>query len=127
MKNCIHTDRAPAAVGPYSQAVVTGDLIFLSGQIPLDPQSGQLVGGGIESQTRQVLKNIQAVLQATGAEVSHVCKTTIFLTDLTNFSAVNAIYGELFSDEPPARSTIEVSALPLGSSIEIEVVARRET
>lgn len=124
-KQCIHTDKAPAAVGPYSQAVVSGDLVFLSGQIPLDPATGSLVTGGIEMQTRQVIDNIRAVLSAAGCRPEDVCKTTVFLTDLGTFSAVNAIYADLFPKDPPARSTIEVAGLPLGAAIEIELVARR--
>ena len=125
MHEIIETKKAPAAVGPYSQAVVAGDLVFVSGQIPLDPATGQLCGGSIEEQTKRVLENAGAILEAAGCTLESVCKTTIFLTDLNNFKAVNGIYGSFFAGSPPARSTVQVAALPLGAEIEIEVVARR--
>lgn len=125
-KICIQTPHAPAAIGPYSQAVVSGELVFLSGQIPLDPVTGVLVSGTIEAQTRQVIANLRAVLSAAACQPEDVCKTTIFVTDLADFSTVNEIYAQLFPQDPPARSTIEVAALPLGAAIEIELVARRK-
>ena len=116
---------APAPVGPYSQAVEYGDLWFVSGQLPMDPSSGEIVAGGIEKQTAQVLENIGAILRAGGYSFSHIIKTTIFLTDLQHFGRVNEIYADYFSGEPyPARSCIGVSALPKGAMIEIEVMAR---
>jgi len=113
---------APAAIGPYSQAVVANNFAFLSGQIPLDPKTMKLVEGGIEEQTRQVFSNIQAVLSHVGADFSRIAKTTIFLTDLGDFQTVNKIYAEFMKDSKPARSTVQVAALPLGSKIEIEVI-----
>lgn len=113
---------APAAIGPYSQAVVANNFAFLSGQIPLDPKTMKLVEGGIEEQTRQVFSNIQAVLSHVGADVSKIAKTTVFLTDLADFQTVNKIYAEFMKDSKPARSTVQVAALPLGSKIEIEVI-----
>ena len=123
----IETSAAPAAIGPYSQAIQAGDLLFLSGQIPLDPLTGAMVDGGIEVQTRQVLCNLRAVLQAAGLDFSDLVKTTIFLTDLNDFAVVNAIYGECFSAVPPARATVQVSALPKGALVEIEGIAVRSS
>lgn len=122
-KTCISTEHAPAAVGPYSQAVVDGDRVYLSGQIPLDPVTGKLVGGDIVAQTRRVLDNIRAVLEAAGSGLDKVCKSTVFVTDLRDFALINQAYASYFPADPPARSTVQVSALPLGASIEIEVVA----
>ncbi len=123
MKTPILTGDAPAAIGPYSQAVKHGNLVFCSGQIPLDPATGKLCSEDIEDQARQVLKNIQALLSADGLDLSHVVKATIFLTDLANFQKVNALYAEAFPAPFPARSTIQVAALPAGASVEIEVIA----
>jgi 2-iminobutanoate/2-iminopropanoate deaminase len=123
MKKIISTSGAPAAIGPYSQAVRCRGFIFCSGQIPLDPQSGQIVSDDVAAQTRRVLDNVSGVLRAEGLALGDVLKTTIFLTDLSNFQVVNEIYGSYFHTEPPARSTVQVSALPKGAKIEIEVIA----
>jgi 2-iminobutanoate/2-iminopropanoate deaminase len=123
MKKIISTSEAPSAIGSYSQAVGSGKFLFCSGQIPLDPKSGQIVSGDIEAQTRRVLDNIAAVLRAEGLTFDNVVKTTIFLTDLGDFQTVNEIYGSYFKQEPPARSTVQVSALPKGAKLEIEVIA----
>ncbi len=123
MKRQIQTTAAPAAIGPYSQAVQAGDLIFYSGQIPLDPLTGVLVEGGIAAQTRRVMANMAAMLKASGRSFDDVVKTTIYLTDLADFAAVNDIYGEFFGDIPPARACVQVAALPKGAAIEIEWIA----
>src|ERR1700730_8978990 len=123
MKKIISTSEAPAAVGPYSQAVRVGSTIYCAGQIPLDPKSGQLVSGGIDAQTRRVLENITAVLKAEGLTFENIVKTTIFLVDLGDFQTVNEIYGSYFKQAPPARSTVQVAALPKGARVEIEVIA----
>jgi 2-iminobutanoate/2-iminopropanoate deaminase len=123
MKKIISTNEAPAAIGPYSQAVRSGSFLFCSGQIPLDPKSGQIVAGDITAQTRRVLDNIAAVLRAEGLSFDHVVKTTIFLTNLGDFQTVNEIYGSYFKRNPPARSTVQVAALPKGANVEIEVIA----
>jgi 2-iminobutanoate/2-iminopropanoate deaminase len=123
MKKIISTSEAPGAIGPYSQAVRSGSFLFCSGQIPLDPKSGQIVSGDIAAQTRCVLDNIAAILKAEGLTFDHVVKTTIFLTNLGDFQTVNEIYGSYFKQDPPARSTVQVSALPKGANVEIEVVA----
>jgi 2-iminobutanoate/2-iminopropanoate deaminase len=119
----IHTDAAPKAIGPYSQAIRAGGLIFTAGQIALDPATAQIVEGGIEVQTRQVLTNLSHVLQAAGSSLSRVVKTTVFLQDLGEFAAMNAVYAEFFPAQPPARSTVQVAALPRGSRVEIECIA----
>ena len=116
----IQTEEAPAAIGPYSQAIRAGNIIFNSGQIPLDPTSGKLVPGGIEEQTHQVLSNMRAVLSSEGCGFSDIVKTTIYLTNLDDFAVVNEIYGRCFTGTPPARACVEVSALPKGALIEIE-------
>jgi 2-iminobutanoate/2-iminopropanoate deaminase len=123
MKKIISTNEAPAAVGPYSQAVRVGSMIFCAGQIPLDPKSGQIVSQEISEQTRRVLDNITAVLKAEGLTFENIVKTTIFLTDLGDFQKVNEIYASYFKQQPPARSTIQVSALPKGARVEIEAIA----
>ena len=123
MKKIISTSDAPAAIGPYSQAIRSGDFIFCSGQIPLDPKTGEMVSDDIGAQTRQVLDNISGVLESEGLSLGDVLKTTIFLTDLGNFQIVNEIYGSYFNNQPPARSTVQVSALPKGARVEIEVIA----
>src|ERR671917_298972 len=123
MKKVVSTTEAPAAVGPYSQAVRVGQFIFTAGQIPLDPKSGQIVSQDISEQTRRVLDNLKAVLAAENLTFSHIVKTTIFLTDLGDFQTVNEIYATYFADLPPARSTVQVSALPKGARVEIECIA----
>ena len=126
-KIAISTDRAPAAIGPYSQAVRAGNLLFCSGQIALEPGgSCELVSGGIEAQTRQVLDNLQAVLSAAGANWNDVVKTTIYLRDLNDFQKVNAIYADRFEAIPPARATVEASGLPKGAVVEIDALAYLE-
>ncbi|GIW05358.1 MAG: reactive intermediate/imine deaminase [Dehalococcoidia bacterium] len=124
-RQIIATAAAPAAIGPYSQAVGWDRLIFLSGQIPLDPATGQLVDGGIEAQTRRVMENLRAVLAAAGLELANVVRTTIFLADLDDFAAVNAVYGEYFPSDPPARSTVQVARLPRDARVEIDAIAVR--
>jgi len=122
-KEIIRTDRAPAAIGPYSQAVRWNGLVFASGQIPLDPATGQIVEGGIEPQTVQVLENLRAVLEAAGARLDTVLKTTIFLKNLDDFAKVNEIYARYFPENPPARATVEAARLPRDVLVEIEAVA----
>jgi 2-iminobutanoate/2-iminopropanoate deaminase len=123
MKKIISTPDAPAALGPYSQGVRVGSTIYCAGQIPLDPKSGQIVAGGIEVQTRRVMDNITAILKAEGLTCDNVVKTTIFLADLGDFQTVNEIYGSYFKEAPPARSTVQVAALPKGARVEIETIA----
>jgi 2-iminobutanoate/2-iminopropanoate deaminase len=123
MKKIISTSEAPAAIGPYSQAVRVGSTIYCAGQIPLDPKSGQIISKDISEQTRRVLDNIDAVLKAEGLSFQNIVKTTIFLTDLGDFQTVNEIYASYFKQAPPARSTVQVPALPKGAQIEIEVIA----
>lgn len=120
--NTIHTEKAPAAIGPYSQAIEVNGLIYTSGQIAIDPATGNLVDGGIEAQTEQVCKNLKAVLEAAGSGLSKVIKTTCFIKNINDFAAFNEVYGKYFT-EKPARSCVEVSALPKGALCEIEVVA----
>lgn len=124
-RHVIQTDNAPAAIGPYSQAIASGPLIFVSGQIPLDPTTGTLITGDIASQTRQVLHNAQAILQAAGSSLEQVVKTTVFLADINDFAAMNTVYAEFFGDTVPARSAMQVAALPKGARIEIEMIALR--
>lgn len=119
----VATDKAPAAIGPYSQAIKAGGLLFCSGQIPLDPYSGELVCGTIEEETTRVMENLQAVLSAVGAGFGQVVKTTIYLADMADFQVVNQVYGSYFTASKPARSTVAVAALPKGARIEIEAVA----
>lgn len=118
----VSTDRAPAAIGPYSQAVRAGDTVFLSGQIPLDPDSGELVAGGIQAQARRAFANLQAVCEAAGGSLDQVARVGLYLTDLGEFAEVNAVMAEVFSEPYPARSTIEVSALPRGAAFEVDAV-----
>ena len=123
-RKVIQSEAAPAAIGPYSQAIVAGGFVFCSGQIPLDPASGQLVGdGNVARETEQVLENLKAVLNAAGSDLSRVVKTTVFLTDMNDFGAMNEVYGRYFSTEPPARAAGQVAALPKGVRVEIEAVA----
>lgn len=122
MKTTIHTKNGPAALGPYSQGVVTGNLLFVSGQLALDPASGNMIDGTIADHTQKILDNIEAIAKAAGTGLDNVVKTTIFLTNLADFGEVNTAYGTRFPDNPPARSTVQVAALPLGAPIEIEAV-----
>ncbi|HLY11893.1 MAG TPA: RidA family protein [Planctomycetota bacterium] len=125
-KRIVSSGQAPKAIGPYSQAVDTGDLVFVSGQIPLDPATGQVVGpGDIQVQTEQVLQNMKAVLEAAGLGLSQVVRTTVYLVDLAEFARMNEVYGRHFAAEPPARSTVQVTALPRGVRVEIDAVAKR--
>lgn len=119
----LSTDKAPTAIGPYSQAVRFGNMLFCSGQIPLDPASGEIVAGGISDQTERVMNNIAAVLTAAGVGFDDVIKTTIYLVDMADFAAVNEVYGKCFSSHKPARSTVAVKALPRGALVEIEIIA----
>ncbi len=120
----VHTKDAPDAIGPYSQAVRCGDMVFCSGQIPIDPATGALVAGSIEDQAHRVLKNLQAILQAAGTGMNQVVKTTIYLTELSNFQKVNQVYGSYFQKPFPARVTVQVSALPKNADIEIDAIAK---
>ena len=122
-RKVISTGGAPAAIGPYSQAVLAGGFVFASGQIPLDPATGSLVAGGAGAQAERALASLQAVLEAAGSSLRRVVKTTVFLTDLADFAEVNAVYARFFPAEPPARATVQVAALPRGAAIEIEAVA----
>ena len=123
MKQLIHSDNAPAAVGPYSQAVKVGNLVFTAGQVALDPQTGKMVEGDVTAQAEQVLKNLTAVLQAAGSSLDRVVKATVFLADMNDYAAVNAVYGRYLGSEPPARSAVQVAGLPLGARVEIELIA----
>jgi len=123
MREIISTEKAPAAIGPYSQAVRWNGMVFCSGQIPLDPATGQIVEGGIEAQTERALENLKAVLEAAGAGLETVLKTTIFVADLNDFGAVNGVYGRFFAQDPPARATVEAARLPRDVRVEIEAVA----
>lgn len=125
MKKVIATPDAPAAVGPYSQAIATGDFLFCAGQIPLEPATGALMEGDAVAQTTRVLENVKAVLAANGMTFANVVKSTVFLTDLADFAAMNGVYAQYFAEPFPARSTIQVAALPRGANVEIEVVAAR--
>jgi 2-iminobutanoate/2-iminopropanoate deaminase len=120
----INTDKAPAAIGPYSQAIKAGNLLYTAGQVGLDPQAGKLVEGGITEQTRRALENIKAILEAAGTSLDRVVKSTVFLTDMGNFAAMNEVYRQYFGEAaPPARTTVQVAGLPLGALVEIECVA----
>ena len=123
-RQAIQTSDAPAAIGPYSQAIRTGELLFVSGQIPIDPATGALVEGDVERATRRVMDNLGAILSAAGSGFEYVLKTTIYLVDLGDFAVMNAAYGSYFPKEPPARATVQVSALPKGARVEIDAIAR---
>ncbi len=122
MRKVVHTEKAPKAVGPYSQAISTGNLLFTAGQVAIDPRTGKLVEGGIKEQTRQVMENLKAILSEARTDFSNVVKTSVFLQDIKNFADFNQVYGEYFPSEPPARSTFQVGALPLGAIVEIEMI-----
>ena len=124
-RQAVTTSNAPAAAGAYSQAIVSGEFVFCAGQLGLDPATGEFVEGGVEAQAERVLRNLTAVLDAAGATWDHVVKTTIFLADIDDFAAVNAVYSQYVPDPPPARSTFAVGALPKGGLVEIEAIARR--
>ena len=125
MKKIISTDKAPAAIGPYNQAIDTGNLIFVAGQIPVDPAQGKIVEQDIAGQTRQVLENVKAILSEAGLGMENVVKATVFLASMDDFQAMNKVYAEYFASEPPARAAFEVAALPLGARVEIEAIASR--
>jgi 2-iminobutanoate/2-iminopropanoate deaminase len=125
MKKIIATDAAPAAIGPYSQAIQAGDFLFASGQIPIDPRTGQMAAGGIEEQARHALDNVKAVVEGAGFTMRQVIKTTVFVSAIENFSVINGVYAEYFGENPPARSFVAVKDLPRGALIEVEVVAWR--
>lgn len=125
MKKQIATEKAPAALGPYSQAIMVGDMLFASGQVPIDPATGDLAGGAVEVQAKQVFENLRQVLAAADMDFGNVVKTTVFLTDLANFSTVNEIYAEYFTEPYPARSCVQIAALPKGSMLEVELIATR--
>ena len=122
MRKTIHTDSAPKAIGPYSQAVRVGNFLFTSGQIPLDPKTGELVQGTIEEQARRVFRNLDAVVKSAGLSFNHVARVGIYLTDLANFAAVNGVMAEFFAEPYPARSTIGVASLPKGAQVEVDLV-----
>jgi 2-iminobutanoate/2-iminopropanoate deaminase len=126
MKRVIHAEKAPKAVGPYSQAISTGNLLFTAGQVAIDPGTGKLVEGGIKEQTRQVMENLKAILTEARTDLSKAVKTTVFLQDMKNFTDFNQVYGEYFPSQPPARSTFQVGALPLGAMVEIEMIVLLE-
>lgn len=122
-RSIIHTDQAPKALGPYSQAIRTGNLVFTSGQIPLDPATGKLVEGDIQAQAHRVFANLQAVLEASGTSLAHVVKATCFLKDMNDFQAFNAVYGQYLGEVRPARSTFQVARLPMDAGLEVELIA----
>jgi len=123
MKTVVNSDRAPQAIGPYSQAIKANGFLFISGQIPLDPVTGQIVSGGIENQTHQVLANLSAILEKEGLAFANVVKTTVFLKDMDDFASMNNIYSQSFTDQPPARACVQVAKLPRDVSVEIELIA----
>ena len=123
MREIISTDKAPGAIGPYSQAIKTGGMVFCSGQIPIDPVTGEFVSNDITEQTEQVLKNLSAVLEAAGASLGSVVKTTVFLADMSDFAAMNEVYGRFFSENKPARATVQAARLPRDAKVEIECIA----
>jgi 2-iminobutanoate/2-iminopropanoate deaminase len=122
VKEIVQTEHAPQAIGPYSQAVKVDGFVFASGQIPIDPRTGQFVEGGIQEQTEQVIKNLQAVLEAAGSDLGRVVKTTVFLADMQEFVAMNEVYGRFFGNQPPARATVEAARLPRDARVEIEAI-----
>jgi 2-iminobutanoate/2-iminopropanoate deaminase len=124
-RKAVHSTDAPGALGPYSQAIDCGDFVFCSGQVPIDPATGKLIGGDVAEQTRRVLKNLEAVLVAADLSLDHVVKTTIYLASMDDFQAVNGAYAEFFGEAPPARAAVEVSRLPIGAQVEIDAIARR--
>ena len=126
MREAVKTDKAPAAIGPYSQGIRSGGFLFCSGQIPLDPATGKMVEGGIKVQTERVLQNLEAVLTSGGASLRSVVKTTVYLVDLVDFPAMNGVYGTFFPENPPARATVQVAKLPAGALVEIDAVASLE-
>jgi 2-iminobutanoate/2-iminopropanoate deaminase len=126
LREIVATEAAPQAIGPYSQAIKIGDFVFTSGQIPIDPQTGVFVEGGIAEQTEQVLRNLAEVLRAAGTSLEAVVKTTVFLADMNDFAAMNEVYGRYFSVEPPARSTVQAARLPRDARVEIDAIAVRE-
>ena len=123
MKEIVATERAPRAIGPYSQAVRSGNFLFASGQIPIDPATGEFVAGGITEQTEQVMRNVSAILEAAGAGLQQVVKTTVFLADMEDFTAMNEVYGRFFAEDPPARATVQAARLPRDARVEIEAIA----
>lgn len=123
MKEIIATDHAPRAIGPYSQAVRAGKMLFASGQIPIDPATGEFVAGGIAEQTEQVLKNLTAVFEAAGVGMNQIVKTTVFLVDMNDFTAMNEVYARFFGEAPPARATVQAARLPRDAKVEIEAIA----
>ena len=123
MKQTVQTEQAPKAIGPYSQAIKANGFVFASGQIPIIPETGEFVAGGIKEQTEQVIKNLARVLEAAGSGLDRVVKTTVFLADMEEFGAMNEVYAKYFSDKPPARATVEAAGLPRGARVEIEAIA----
>jgi 2-iminobutanoate/2-iminopropanoate deaminase len=123
VKEIVATERAPRAIGPYSQAVRSGNFLFASGQIPIDPATGEFVAGGITEQTEQVMRNVSAILEAAGADLQKVVKTTVFLADMDDFTAMNEVYGRFFGENPPARATVQAARLPRDARVEIEAIA----
>ena len=123
MKEIVSTEHAPRAIGPYSQAVRSGNFLFASGQIPIDPATGEFVAGGITEQTEQVMRNVSAILEAAGAGLQQVVKTTVFLADMDDFTAMNEVYGRFFGADPPARATVQAARLPRDARVEIEAIA----
>ena len=123
VKEIVATERAPRAIGPYSQAVRAGNLLFASGQIPIDPATGEFVAGGVGEQTEQVMRNLTAVFEAAGASLGQVVKTTVFLADMNDFTAMNEVYGRFFGENPPARATVQAARLPRDARVEIEAIA----
>ena len=126
MKHVLNTENAPKALGPYSQGIKAGSLIFLSGQLGLDPKTNDFASGGVTEQTRQALTNLENIIESAGSAMENVVKTTVFLQDMNDFQAMNTVYGEFFKSEPPARSTVQVAALPKGGLVEIEAIVNAE-